>query len=435
MISTPGPVGRRYIERWKSCSVGLPSHTVFSQGDGIWLKDVDGKVYMDFASQSAILGHRNPRLTAAIRDQMRKSGLSQVHGLARQQIEIVEKLREILPPNLSAGRFYCCNTGSEACEYSMEVARAYTRKPTLLAYLGGHYGWTIGALSLTADWSESRRFCLPLIPEIVHIPYPYCYRCPIGHDYPDCGIFCLRYLENVLETMANPEEIAAVFMEPIQQVGGVVLPPREYVTALKDLCEKHGILMVVDEVATGFGRTGKMFAKEHWDVLADIMFMGKAFGSGIPMGALAARRGILERNPGFPLYREWSPVSCVAALATIEELQSRKLPEKSAQLGDHMIRALRQLSDEHRLVGDIRGKGLLIGIELVKDHEKRKPATEEASRVAAEAFKRGLILGCVGTHRHVIRLTPPLIMSREDSDRAVMILDEALRAVEKRVRE
>ena len=154
MISTPGPVGRRYIERWKSCSVVLPSHTVFSQGDGICLKDVDGKVYMDFASQRAILGHRNPRLTAAIRDQMRKSGLSQVHGLARQQIEIVEKLREILPPNLSAGRFYCCNTGSEACEYSMEVAGAYTRKPTLLAYLGGHYGWTIGALSLTADWSS-----------------------------------------------------------------------------------------------------------------------------------------------------------------------------------------------------------------------------------------------------------------------------------------
>lgn len=430
LVSPPGPEAKKCMERWKVCSTKSPGNTIFSRGEGIYVWDLDGNVYLDFASQTTNVGHKNSTILSAVRKQLEKSGVSRIHGATLPQIELMEKIKEIVTSGLSKGKFYFCNTGSEATEYAMELARAYTNKSILIAYLGGHYGWTIGALSLTADRSEYRRFCLPLIPNIVHVPYPYCYRCPFSQKYPDCNLICLEHIQYILDTVAHPDEVAAIFIEPVQQVGGVVPPPKEYFPRLKKLCEENEILMVDDEVATGFGRTGKMFGIEHWNVDPDMMYMGKAFANGIQMAGIIAREGIMEKEPYFPLARQRGLISCVSALATIEEIQKNNLVKNSAEVGEHMIKRLKEISEEHKLIGDVRGKGLLIGIELVKDRESKKPAMEDSKRVVLEAFKRGLLIGCIGTYKQVIRLTPPLILSIEESDKAIDILDESIKEIE-----
>jgi 4-aminobutyrate aminotransferase/(S)-3-amino-2-methylpropionate transaminase len=236
--------------------------------------------------------------------------------------------------------------------------------------------------------------------------------------------------------VAHPDETAAIFVEPIQQVGGVVSPPDEYLARLRRLCDQKGILFVDDEVAVGFGRTGKMFAIDHWGVVPDVMFLGKAFANGLAMAGIIAKKEIMETEAENAVVRagsyEGNPISCVSALATIEEIQQKKLVENSAKVGEYMLKRLREISQEHELVGEVRGRGLMIGIELIKDHKSKKPAVEETQKTVNEAFKRGLLATRIGIYRHIIRLTPPLILSKEDSDIATEIIDDALREARKR---
>jgi 4-aminobutyrate aminotransferase len=250
---------KKWFKRWKSFSPKAPRIPTFLDGKDIYLKDVDGNLYMDFATQSTNVGIKNPRIVDAVKAQLDRTGVSIIRGPYIPKVELMEKILKIIPNCLREGKFEFCNTGSDASEFTMQLVRSFTGKQILIAYLGGHYGLSIGTLSLIADRSENRRFCLPLIPGIIHIPYPYCYRCSFGKEYPGCDLQCLHYLEYLFDTVAHPDEVAAIFVEPMQQVGGVIAPPKDYFPKLRKICVTNEILFVDDEVATGFGRTGKMF--------------------------------------------------------------------------------------------------------------------------------------------------------------------------------
>ncbi len=406
-----------------------------SEGEGIYIIDYDGNVYMNFSSTTTIVGHNNPKIVAAVKKQLEKSGVSAIHGPSIPRIELMEKIKEIAPGELSEGKFLFCSTGSDATSFSMQLARAHTGKQLFIAYMGGHYGRGMGAQSLTTDRSENRRFFLPLVPGIVHVPYPYCYRCVFGQEYPDCNLRCLEHIQYVFDTVAHPDETAAFYIEPMMQVGGIVAPPKEYFPRLKDLCLENDILMVDDECATGFGKTGRMFGIEHWDVVPDIMYMAKGFANGISMAGMIARKDIMEKEAEQHAVAgqtfSGGLLSCVAALANIKEIQDRGLVKNSAEVGDHILTRLREMSEEHELIGDVRGKGLFIGIELVKDRISKKPAVDEAGRVMRAAFDRGLLVGRKGVYKQVISLYPPLILSKEESNKALEILEEAITEAEK----
>jgi len=432
IVPPPGPKSRLWLERWRRCSPQQPSLTVLSEGEGIYVKDVDENVYINLADLNISVGHRSQRIIDAVQGQLDKSCVSMIRGSIPQKIELMEKIREIAPGGLSEGRFEFCNTGSDASEFAMELARAYTSKPILISYLGGHYGYSIGTLSLLADRSENRRFCQPLIPCVEHIPYPNCYRCSFGQEHPECGYRCLEYLSYVFDTLAPPDEVAGIFVEPLQQVAGVVIPPEGYLQRLRKMCDEHGILFVDDEVAAGFGRTGRMFGIEHSGVEPDVMFLGKGFANGISMAGVLASKEIMEKEEQLQVVRGGSfagnPISCVSALATIRQIQEEKLVENASRVGEHIIRRLSEMQERYELIGDVRGSGLLLGLEFVEDPRSRKPAPSAAERVLLECFRRGLMVGRVGTYNQVIRLSPPLVISEEESDVAMGIMEESVKA-------
>ena len=432
----PGPRSQDYIRRWERVNPKQQDKPTFIEGDGIYLMDVDGNRYMNFSYLSVCLGHRNPKVVKAVRDQLEKTGVGRVRGPSMPRVEVMESVMRIVPPGLADGRFQFCNTGSDAAEFSMELARCYTGKQGIISFLGGHYGYSIGALSLIADRSENRRYTQPFIPGVVHVPYPYCYRCAFSQSYPSCGLACIDHIQYVFDTLAHPDEVAAIFFEPIQQVAGVIPPPSDYTTKLLRLCRENNILLVDDEVACGFGRTGKMFGITHSGVDPDIMFLGKAFANGITMAGIVARKEIMDHESNYPVIRGGTfignPLICAAANATINEIVDKGLVKNSEKVGQHLKDRIIELMEDHAFIGDVRGRGLMIGVELVRDRHKT-PATKEANIVVEEALKRGLMIGAVGTYGQTLRITPPLIVSLEEADIAVAILSDSFREAEKQI--
>lgn len=433
---TSGISSENCIRRWRQYSPKNPVQICLSDGEGIYVKDLEGNFYMDFATQSTNVGVKNPHIIDAVKTQLDRTGVSMIRGPSIPKVELMEMIMQIVPECLSNGKFEFCNTGSDASEFTMQLVRSYTGNQLLISYLGGHYGLSIGTLSLIADRSENRRFCLPLIPGVIHIPYPYCYRCSFGGEYPSCSLRCLQYLEYLFDTVAHPSEIAAIFVEPMQQVGGVISPPIDYYSELRKICDENSILFVDDEVATGFGRTGKMFGIEHWNVDPDVMFLGKAIANGISMAGIVARKEIMKKEAAFPMVKGGSYagnlISCVSAKATIEEIIEKKLVSNSAKVGEYMKKMFWELFDKHEIIGDVRGKGLLIGIEFVENRETKKPAPEKTRLIVNEAMKRGLLLARIGTYNQVIRLTPPLILSKEESEKAVNIIHDSIKTIGKK---
>jgi 4-aminobutyrate aminotransferase len=430
-VNPPGPKSEKYKERWERINPKPQKRPTIIEGEGLYVTDIDGNRYMNFSYLSVSLGHKNPRIIEAVQKQLEKTGVSRIRGPSIPRVELMEKVMELVPTGLSDGKFEFCNTGSDAAEFSMELARSFSKKQLLLSFLGGHYGYSIGTLSLLADRSENRRFTHPLIPGVIHVPYPYCYRCIFSQTYPSCGLKCLDYIQYVLDTLAHPDEVAGIFFEPIQQVAGIIPPPAEYTLRLSKICRENEILFVDDEVATGFGRTGKMFGIEHWNVDPDIMFLGKSFANGISMAGIVARKEIMEKEAEFPVVRGGSfignPLACVAAKATIEEIIEKDLIGNSSTVGHHLMNRLKELEETHEIIGDVRGKGLLIGIELVKDPSTKEPATEKTETIVKECLKNGLMIGAIGTYKQVLRITPPLILSIEEADIAVDILHESMK--------
>lgn len=341
------------------------------------------------------------------------------------QSDLAELLVKITPGKFPK-KVFLANTGAESVEAALKLSRYYTKRPRFIAYIGAFHGRTFGALALTSSKAVQRRYFAPLLPEVTHIPYPYCYRCVFNLDFPKCNFACLSYLEDVIfKKVAPPEEIAAVIVEPIQGEGGYVVPPDGYFQRLRKLCDRYDILLVVDEVQSGMGRTGKMFAIEHWKTVPDMICIGKGVASGLPLSAMVSRAEFHVWPSGAHANTfGGNPVSCVAAIKTIELLQ-RELINNAAQTGAYMLNQLQKLKDKYEFIGDVRGKGLMIGVEIVKDKQSKLKDTALRDKIVERCFKRGLlILGCGDNN---IRFIPPLIVTKNQIDIALEIFERALK--------
>jgi len=417
-IKPPGPEARKWIER-NRISRAQPMELPVLNAEGIYVTDVDGNVYIDFGTQNVNTGHANPSVVSAVKQQIAIGGFNEG---SQPKVILAEKLREVAPRQLANGKVGFSRGGTDAAERIILMVRAYTRRRAILVSQGGYHGDLPATTALTTSSSERRMRAYSMMLDVAYAPNPYCYRCPHGQEYPDCELLCVDSIKYLLDTISHPKDTAAFFIEPIQQHGGVTVPPPEYFREVRKICDAHGILLVDDEVATGFGRTGKMFALEHWGVEPDIMFMGKPIANGLDLGAVIGRPEIMECYWGL----KGNPISCAAAIANIEVTLKEKLVENAFVVGEYLMKRLKELQDENELIGDVRGKGLLIGVELVKN-DRKKPATDEARKLSMNAREKGLRVVVVGTYHQVLRLTPPLIVTKEQADEALSILEQTLK--------
>ncbi len=437
-VEPPGPRAREVVER--DSRVIMQSFTrwyplVIKRGYGSIVEDVDGNRYIDFNAGIAVLnvGHRHPRVVEAIKSQLEKFlHYSLTDFYYEEAVEAAETLVSISP--IGDGKVFFTNSGAESIEALVKVARGHFRgsRPYIISFIGGFHGRTYAAMSASASKPVHRRGFYPLVPGFIHVPYPYPYRCPFGKLEPrECGDAVLGYLEDwVLAKLVDPSEVAAILVEPVQGEGGYVVPPDNFLPGLRRLASRHGILLGVDEVQTGFGRTGKWFAVEHWGVEPDLMAVAKAIAAGLPLGALVGRREVMDLPPGSHANTfGGNPVALAAFKAVVEVMREERLPERAARLGEEALKRLRELGEASSIVGDVRGLGLMIGVELVRDKETREPAPELLELVLQKSFKRGLLV--IGAGVSTVRIAPPLTIEEELLHAGLDILESVIREVER----
>lgn len=410
-----------------------PSYTrdfpiVIDKGEGMWVYDPDGNKFLDFTAGIAVLttGHCHPEIVKAIIDQSQKFiHMSGTDFYYQVQVELAEKLVHI-SPGKSPKKVFFTNSGAETVEAAIKLSRYKTRRPKMIAFINSFHGRTMGSLSLTCSKSIQKQHFSPFLPEVVHIPYAYCYRCFFNLEYGKCKMACVNYLRDViLQKLVPPEDVAFLIVEPIQGEGGYVVPPPEFHTELKKLCEEHEIIYVADEIQSGMGRTGKMFACEHFNIEPDIICLAKGIASGLPLGAMIAKSDIMTWKYGSHASTfGGNPVSCAASLKTIELLE-KSLMENAKNIGEHILSVLRCMQSTYEFIGDVRGRGLMIGIEIVKDRDNKEPAPELRKKIIEKAFHRGLLLLGCGTN--TIRFCPPLIITKAEADMGLEIFEEILR--------
>src|SRR5450631_3913062 len=434
----PGPKAKAVVEaddRLMSPSYTRSYPMVAKRGRGLRVEDVDGNVFLDFAAGIAVTstGHCHPEVVAAIQKQAGELiHMSGTDFYYEHMITLAERLSAIAPMP-GPHRFYYGNSGAEAVECALKVARYFTGRQNIIAFHGAFHGRTMGALSLTASKPQQRRRFGPLVPGVTHVRYPYAYRgCSGGPQEEErFALACARYIEDKLfKTTLPPEEVAAIFVEPIQGEGGYVVAPDIFMQELRRICDKHGILLVVDEVQSGIGRTGKWFAVEHTGVHPDIVCMAKGIASGMPLGVTLSKAEIMDWIPGSHASTfGGNPVCIAAALATLDVIEKEGLLRNSQEVGAHMMKRMADWPKKHRIVGDVRGRGLMIGVEIVKDQATREYGASERDRIVEQAFERGvLFLGCGPS---TIRIAPPLIVTKDEADVAVDALEESIAVVEK----
>lgn len=407
---------------------------VLTEGKGALVKDMNGKEYIDCFSGISVTntGHCHPKVVKAAKEQLDK--LVHCSGLyySLPQTLLAQKLAEITPKNLTKSFF--CNSGAEAVEGAIKLTKKYALKKEktglgVMALECSFHGRTALALTLTGQ----KKYKVGLAtfadyPGVVHAPAPYCYRC--DYEYPDCGFSCAHDVEDTIE-LGTVGDVAAFLAEPILGEGGIIVPPKEYWQLVPKILRDHDIPFILDEVQTGFGRTGKMFACEHWNIQPDLMTIAKGLGGGLPVGAFIAKDEIaaaFEPGDHFSTFGG-NPVCCAAALANIQALEEEKIPEKVAKLGEYVIDRLGDLAEKHRIIGDLRGKGLMIGVELVKDRKKKTPAQEEANKVRAKMTKKGVLIGVGGVKKCTLRLQPCLTITKEQIDKVLDTLEETFRTM------
>jgi 4-aminobutyrate aminotransferase len=437
ITTVPGPKARAAVaadERLISPSYTRSYPLVVKSGRGLRLTDVDGNEFLDFAAGIAVTstGHCHPEVVAAIQKQAAELiHISGTDFYDEHLTDFAARLSAVAPMKGPHKVFYG-NSGAEAVECALKLARYHTKRQQVIAFFGAFHGRTMGALSLTASKPQQKRRFAPLVPGVTHIQYPYVYRGCTGTpaEQEQWALNCARYIEEKLfKTTLPPEEVAAIFVEPIQGEGGYVPAPANFLRELRAICNRHGILLVADEVQSGAGRTGKWWAIEHSGVEPDIVTSAKGIASGMPLGVCIAKAEIMDWLPGSHASTfGGNPISLAAGMATMDVLEREGIAN-AARIGDLMMKRLEGWKKTHPLVGDVRGRGLMIGIELVKDKATREPATALRNRVEELAFERGLvILGCGETG---IRLCPPLVVTEEEATVALDILEEALTEVEK----
>ena len=427
----PGPKARAIIERDRA--VVSPSYTrayplVAGHGEGAMVEDVDGNRFLDFNAGIAVVatGHCHPRVVEAVQRQAaRLIHMSGTDFYYEELVALAEELARIAPGGVLR-RVSFGNSGAEAIEGAIKLARYATGRDKIIAFYHSFHGRTMGALSLTASKAVQRAGFGPLVPGVVHAPYAYCYRCPYGRTPETCAVECVQHIEKtLLKTIAPARETAAIVVEPVQGEGGYVVPPRKFFDELARMAEQNGILLIFDEVQSGMGRTGRMWAAEHFDAVPDILAVAKGIASGMPLGATIARAELMNWPPGAHASTfGGNPVACQAALATIALLEEG-LIENAARMGAHLMERLGEWPRRFETVGDVRGLGLMIGIELVRDRESKQPNPALRNRVIELAFERGLLI--LGAGESTIRLCPPLVVTREQCDFALETIEDCLK--------
>lgn len=429
-VKPPGPKAKAIVERdhrYSAPSYGRVYPLVVKTGRGMAVEDVDGNVFLDFMAGIAVAstGHSHPKVVRAIEEQAHK--FLHICGsdfYYEPMVDLVEKL-SALAPGPAAKKVFLANSGTEAIEAALKLARYATKRKHAIAFFGAFHGRTMGSLSLTASRSSHRAHFTPLVPDIHHIPYGYCDRCPYNLKYGSCAIECVNYLEKVLfRHEVTPQEVAAIFVEPIQGEGGYIVPPPEFLPMLQDLCRRHGILLVLDEIQSGFGRTGKMFACEHWGIEPDILCVAKGIASGMPIAAMIARDEISTWTRGaHGSTFGGNPVACAAALATIGVIEEG-LVDNAAAVGSYLKEKLTALQGVHPAISAVRGLGLMIGVEFARSDPSRTPDPQMRDQVMQKCFEQGLLILSCG--ESTLRFCPPLIVNRAEVDTAVEIFAAVL---------
>ncbi len=433
--SLPGPRSRELLHRQEELEGnavcyprGIPA--AFVAGRGATLKDADGNLFLDFFGGAGVLnvGHCNPQVMEAVRDQTCQltHSLDFPHPL---RIKLVEILDGIAPESMRgwSRTLFGGPTGSDAVESAIKLAKLNSQGTSIISFAGGYHGMTAGALSLTSDRALKKKY-LPMLPDVHFMPYSYCYRCPLGLEYPGCGTGCASYLEEALrDPHSGISDPAAVIVEPIQGEGGSIVPPPEFVERIGSITREQEIPLVVDEIQAGMGRTGAMWSCEHFEVEPDIMTISKGLGGGLPLSAIIYHRDVDRWEPGDHLGTFRGHLTGMAAgVAALEFTMNNRLPKHAGELGNHMRKFLNRNGDGFPCMGDIRGRGLMIGIEFVADPDTRKPWPEMAREVRLESYRRGLLVELGGHYRNVVRFLPPLVLTREMADRGLEIFLEAL---------
>lgn len=430
----PGPKARAVIRRTSktvSPSISRDLPLVVESAHGSLVTDVDGNRFIDFSSGIAVLstGSTHPEVVAAAKKQLEKFiHFSYTDFYYENLVTLAEKLCD-LAPGAWEKMVYWGNSGAEANEAAMKLARNYTKRPLYLAHSGGFHGRTMGTLSLTGSKPIQRKGAFPLVPEVVHFPFPYCYRCPWKQTFPECDYYCVDYFkEQYLDKFVPVEDVAAYFFEPFQGEGGYVLPPPEYFERMSFL-RRAGVLFVADEVQSGIGRSGKFFAVEHYGLEPDIISVAKGLASGLPLGGIIAAAEVM---------RSWvpgqhastfgaNPVAVEAALATLEVINSERLMENAVKMGRVAMKRLEEMKEHYEIVGDVRGKGLFIGVEIVKTKKGKERGVREAQALTEACFKDGLVLITAG--RNTLRVIPPLNVAREELDEGLDVMEGAIAKV------
>jgi len=427
---------REIIDKYKkyivtSCVKKLEP-VVLVEGKGATVKDLDGKEYIDCWSGISVVnaGHCNPEVVRAVQEQAGK--LVHVCNYVYHTVPIAllaEKLAQVSPGKLQ--KTFFSNSGAEAVECALKIGRKFTKKHEVIALMCSFHGRTLGSLSVTGQASRRDYSMGPYLGDMVFAPAPYCYRCSLGQEYPRCGIQCARIVEDMIN-YSTSGNVAEFIAEPILGEGGIIVPPKEYFKEVKRILDQHGILFIDDEVQTGFARTGKMFAIEHYGIDPDIMALAKGIADGFPLGACIARADIGDAfEPGDHLSTfGGSPVSCVASLANIDYILSQKLSEQAAKKGEYMMKRLDEIKDAHEIIGEVRGKGLMIGVELVRDQKNKTPADKETTKIRDLCLEKGVLIGSGGVKRCVLRIQPPLVISPEQMDKVIATLIDCLKQVQ-----
>jgi 4-aminobutyrate aminotransferase / (S)-3-amino-2-methylpropionate transaminase / 5-aminovalerate transaminase len=432
----PGPNSKMLMKRREAAVPRGPYHAtpIFSaRSEGAIIEDVDGNRFLDFAGGIGCLntGHRPAQVQSAIRQQLEKYlhlcfSVTPYEGY----VAVAEKLNALAPGKF-AKKTLLVNSGAEAVENAVKIARAYTKRPAIIAFNDAFHGRTMMALSLTSKTHPYKAGFEPFPGDVYRLPYAYCYRCSYGLTYPSCKMACATALEDAFKRVASAESVAAVIAEPVLGEGGFVAPPKEFYSVLQEICRKHGILFIADEVQSGIGRTGKYFAIEHYGVEPDLITSAKSLGGGLPLAAVTGRAEIMDAagTGGLGGTFGGNPLSCAAALAALEIMEKDGLLARSAQLGRKFEERGKSWAKQFQVVGEVRGLGAMCAIELVKNPATREPAADETKKIAQYCYEHGLITITAGTYGNVMRILVPLIVTDSQFEEGLDVLESALALV------
>jgi 4-aminobutyrate aminotransferase/(S)-3-amino-2-methylpropionate transaminase len=429
----PGPKSKALSERRakavpRGLSHGTPIYV--AKAEDAWLEDVDGNRYLDFAGGIGCLnvGHRRGEVVEAVKNQLERFLHTCIQVTPYESyVRLAERMNEVTPGKFPKKTIFV-NTGAEAVENAVKIARAYTKRPAVIAFEDAFHGRTMMTLALTSKTHPYKAGFAPFPSEVYRVPYAYCYRCSYSLQYPSCELYCARHLEDTFKRVVANEEVAAIIAEPVLGEGGFIAPPPDYFKVLIELCRKYGILFIADEVQSGFGRTGALFACERYGVEPDLLVSAKSLGGGLPLAAVTGRAEIMDAPGvgGLGGTFAGNPLSCAAALAVLDLFERENLLARANELGAQFQRRAREWQRRWPIIGDIRGLGGMQAIELVQAQETKTPASEETKKISQYCYEHGLITITAGSYSNVIRVLVPLVITNEQMDEALDVLESAI---------